>query len=394
MVDIKRDRSTKAGSIKKPVNKPVDSIKKPESRPAEEHADMLDKAVDSLAEQKKKHDIAMYYTHHDSENAKNMIAGSYKDLYVIKVKFSVSTTYGAFIAFFNMPYCTLMHADVIMSHSYIVDDLKTIVPWQDFEKKMEEINIQGGHDSELTSRMKADLFHTFTIQLGANQRANELKKHLEMNDQITANRIIQKFILDKCGFQNVNPSVDYEQISSLDLELFSVTSKKLDKELLSSESEKKEEGPHVELEEESDEDAIDKKDVQLILRGSLILSPIKGKELSAVEVGDKIKVTMDNANPKAVTVAKAFKAYDDGKILPVTGRVVSIRHLPDGGYKIFCIIAKGIYIKIEEEEEGIKIAAEVREESAGSLHHYGPVLIAAAVVFFVLLAIALLLLLK
>lgn len=383
MVDIKRNLNTRAGSIKKPANKPLD-----------DHAEILDKAVDSLEEQKRKFDIAMYYTHHDTENAKNMVSGSYKDLFVIKVKFSISTTYGAFIAFFNMPYCTLVHVYAVMSHSYIVDDLRTILPWRNFEKQMEDIDKQGGHDSELTSKMRADLFQTFTIQLGSNQRANELKKNLESNDQITANRIIQKFIRDKFGFQSINPSVDYEQISSLDMELYSLTSKKLDKELQSAEPEKEEEGPHIEVEEESDDDDIDKKDVQLILRGSLVLSPIKGKELSGVEVGDKIKVTLNSANPKAVTVAKAFNAYDDGKLLPVTGRVVSIRHLTDGGYKIFCIIAKGIYIKIEEEEEGIKIAAEIQEESGGYVHHYLPVLIAALVVFFTLLAVVLVLLLK
>ena len=44
-------------------------------------------------------------------------------------------------------------------------------------------------------------------------------------------------------------------------------------------------------------------------------------------------------------------------ILPsITGRIVSIGHLVNGGYKIFCLIAKGIYVKIEEEEEDIRVA--------------------------------------
>jgi hypothetical protein len=382
-MDIARDLNRNAGKIR---NKPGNPLPEKADKPGE---------ADSLSEQQRKLDIAMYYTHHDEEKAGNMVAGTYKDLFVLKVKFSISTTYGAFIAFFNIPYCSIVHSFVIMSHSYIVDDLKTISPWRVFEKQMDDIDKQGGHDSELTSKMRSDLSQAFTIQIGANQRANELKKNLEQNDQITATRIIQKFIHDKFGFININPSLEYEQISSLDMELYSATSKKLDKELLLPDSQKKKEEPDVKRTDElSDEDDIDKKDIQLILKGNLILSPIKGKDLSIVETGDRIKITLDNSNPKAVTVAKAFKAYEEGKILPITGRVVSIRHLSDGGYKIFCIIAKGIYVKIDEEEEGIKIAVEILEETESSLHSNMPVLIAAAIVFFVLLAVALVLIFK
>ncbi len=381
--------------ISRNVNKSGGKIRNKPVKPLPETPEKLTEAVDSLAEQKKKYDIAMYYTHQDAEKAKNMVAGAYKDLFVIKVKFSISTTYGAFITFFNIPYCNIVHSFVIMSHSYIVDDLKTKAPWRDFEKQMEEIDKQGGHDGELSSKMRADLSQTFTMQLGPNQRALELKKYLEQNDQITANRIIQKFIHDKFGYININPNVEYEQISSLDMELYSVTGKKLDKELSAPESEKEKEEPDaVKIEEMSDEEEIDKKDIQLILKGNLILSPVKGKDISSVETGDRIKITLDNSNPKAVTVAKAFKSYDEGRILPITGRVVSIRRLSDGGYKIFCIIAKGIYVKIEEEEEGIKIAAEMQEEPESRMHSNMPVFIAAAIVFFVLLAVALVLIFK
>jgi hypothetical protein len=383
IMDISRDINRNAGKIR---NKPGKSM------PV--NADISGQA-DSLPDQQRKLDIAMYYTHHDDEKARNMVDGKYKDIFVIKVKFSISTTYGAFIAFFNIPYCSIIHSFVIMSHSYVVDDLKTTSPWRVFEKQMEDIDKQGGHDGELTSKMRTDLSQTFTIQVGANQRANELKKNLEQNDQITANRIIQNFIHDKFGFININPSVEYEQISSLEMELYSATSKKLDKELLSPDSYKKKAEPDVKkTDEQSDEDDINKKDIQLILKGNLILSPIKGKDIAGVETGDRIKITLDNSSPKAVTVAKAFKAYEEGKILPITGRVASIRHLTDGGYKIFCIIAKGIYVKIEEEEEGIKIAVEVQEEAESPLHSNMPVLIAAAIVFFVLLAIALVVVFK
>lgn len=352
----------------------------------------LNKAVDSLSEQKKRLDIALFYTHNDMEKAKNMISGVYKDLYAIKIKFSASTTFGGILFFFNIPYSSLMNSLVIISHSYLVDDLKTKLEWREFEKQMDELNKSGNHDNEMTAKMKSELAQAFIMQLGANQRGNELKKYLELNDEIAANRVIKKFITDKFGFQNINLSVDYQQISSLDMEIYSTSSKKIDMES-SHEKEKKKEEPGIEPLEDEEED-IDKKEAQLILRGNLILSPVKGKIISSLVVGDRIRINLDSANSKAITVAKAFNAYDDGNILPITCRIVSIRRLLEGGYKIYCILAKGIYVRIDEEEESIRIATEITEESVKVEGSHTSILIALAFVFFVLVAVALVLLLK
>ena len=48
--------------------------------------------------------------------------------------------------------------------------------------------------------------------------------------------------------------------------------------------------------------------------------------------------------------------YENDTIQPITGRIVSIKNQLSGGYKIFTLIAKGIYVKIDEEEENIKVA--------------------------------------
>ena len=85
------------------------------------------------------------------------------------------------------------------------------------------------------------------------------------------------------------------------------------------------------------------------------MSPIKGKELSKIKDGDRVKVSLSARNPKAIHVAKAFNAYDGEKILPIIGRVVSIKHV-SLGYQVYLIIAKGIYVKIDEDEETIKVS--------------------------------------
>ena len=137
------------------------------------------------------------------------------------------------------------------------------------------------------------------------------------------------------------------------MELESRSSKKLDPREL----DKKKEKPAPEaVEKEEDDDPLKDKEIKLILQGSLILSPIKGIDIKELKVGDRIMISIVDTNPKAVDVAKAFNAYEDDRIKPIPGRIVSIRHHLHGGYKIFAIVAKGIFIRIEEEEESIKVA--------------------------------------
>ena len=114
----------------------------------------LKKTVGSLSEQKKNLNIALYYTHGDQEIAKNMLAGRYKDLYVIKGRFSASTTFGLFLLFFNIPYGSLANLSVIMSHSYSIEKIKTNTDWRDFEKDIDNINKAGDYDNEFIIKMK------------------------------------------------------------------------------------------------------------------------------------------------------------------------------------------------------------------------------------------------
>ena len=104
---------------------------------ANENVDNLKSAVNSLSEQTKKLDIAAFYTHGNMERAKQMVSVMYKDIYVLKGKFTSSSVYGAFIRFFNLPYCSMICAHSILSHSFDVNDLKTNLEWKEFEKDLE-----------------------------------------------------------------------------------------------------------------------------------------------------------------------------------------------------------------------------------------------------------------
>ena len=88
-------------------------------------SEKLDAAMSSLSEQNKKLEIAMHYTHGDAEKAKEMVSGHYKDVYVLKIKFTSTTSSGAFLFFFNIPYLQVVNSFVIVVNSYCMEEMNT-----------------------------------------------------------------------------------------------------------------------------------------------------------------------------------------------------------------------------------------------------------------------------
>ena len=313
-------------------------------------AESYDSAVSTFSEQTKKLEIATHYTFGDAEKAKQMVAGSYKDIYAIKARFSSSTINGAFFIFFNVQYNLVNSIYLILSHSYTINDLKTNVDWKTYEKQIADLLAQGDQDDVLGSQMKDSMLSGFNVQF-----TTDLKKLFSTNDEIAVNRLFQKFVRDRLGFQNVDISVDFEPTTSIDMELYSLSSVKISTQEAQKQKDEEEKKKRAAIKVDEDNPLFGR-DVKLLLPGNVILSPIKGKDIASVSVGDKIRISISSMSPKAIQVAKAFNAYSDGNILPISGRIIYIKHLSPSGYKIYAVVAKGIYIKIDEDEENIKIA--------------------------------------
>ncbi len=306
----------------------------------------LDSAANSLSEQTKKLQIALHYTLGDEDKAKKMVNGTYLDLYAVKGKFSSSSVYGAFLVFINSSYFRIMNSFSIISRSFEVSDIKTNQDWRNFELQLVEISKQTGYDEGMTSKVKDSMAKALTIQ-----EITKFAKLIEQDDGIAMNHNFQKLICDVTGFQNVKLSVDYEKITSIAMELNSVTGNKI----AAAVEPVKEKVVEAEVKVEKLDDPLEGKDVKLVLSGSLVLSPTKGKDISELLIGDRIMISIIDKSPKVIDLLKAFNAYrEDGSPKPIVGRIVSVKHLED--YKIFAIVAKGIYIKIVEEEDFIKVA--------------------------------------
>lgn len=313
----------------------------------------LDSAVNSLGEQTKKLNIALYYVNGDMQKAKQMVAGTLKDIYALKCNFTSSSLHGAFLIHYNHMSFKINNIFVAVGPSYTVQSIDAGDDWRVFEKAIQSYIDTGEQDDILSRSLRDKLTHSFSFLF-----IGDLNKYLKANNDISLNRMFQKVIQDSLGLQRVEANMMYQPISSLEMELFSTSARKLDQQIIDSQKTKDETiaQPVEEEKPVSSEPKVGQDGVKLIINCSLILSPIKGKDISKLLPGDRVKINIVDSNPKAVTVAEAFDAYKDNKFQPIIGRVKSIQQVQGSGYLIYAVIAKGIIAKIIEEEDNIRVA--------------------------------------
>ncbi|HSV95361.1 MAG TPA: hypothetical protein VLM75_00350 [Spirochaetota bacterium] len=318
----------------------------------------LDSAVNSLSEQTGKINIALHYAGGDMEKAKAMVAGSYKDVYVLKARFASSTLHGAVLVFYNGIYNKLIDSVVLVVSTYMTKTIDTATDWKIFEKEILEALAAGDHDTHFETLVKNRFYDGFNQSFCA-----ELTRFLQNDNDIAVERALQKLTQFILNVQRIDIKVDSQHISSLDMETYSASSKKVDPSSLKKQEEP---GETASLPEQGEPEEVreGQEGVKLIMKCTILLSPIKGKEISRIEPGDRIRVSIADSNPKCVSVARALNAYEDGGLKPITARVKSIKPNSGGGYTIFAIVARGIYAKIVEEEANIRVALDPAYEHA------------------------------
>ncbi len=310
-----------------------------------------EKAYQYLSEQTKKINIALHYTHGDMEKARQMVAGNYDDLYVIKVRFASSTMFGAFLLFFNHIYKIISGLTLILSPSYTLQNINPEWDWIVFEKEIAELMQKGDYDQILAKTFRDKILKSFDIVL-----LNELARNIELKNEIAIDNLFRKLIQETLALKRVDSLVVYQPTSSLAMELHSVTIPKLQSDVVDGEQVKMPETQPAATGETEYAPQVGVDGVKLIIKSALILSPIKGKHISKLTPGDRVMISIIDTNPQAVKVAQALNAYENETFKPIPARITYVKSIPQKGYKVYGLIAKGIVVDIDEEEENIKVA--------------------------------------
>ncbi len=315
----------------------------------------LDSAISNLSEHTKKIEIATYYCFGDADKAKQMVAGTYKDLYAIKGRFTSATLQGAFLCFVNFRANFFQSIYTVVTRTFLPGDMKTNQEWRFFEQQIAIARAQSDYDQSSHVQFDESFAAGITYDL-----IKDLGVLVEQNDQVAINHLFHRFFQGGLSLSNVNVSVDVEVASSLEMELISTSSKKIDPAKLQKDRENADKNEEATEEPQPNltDEALAGKEIRLLLHGSLVLSPIKGVEIYTLKEGDRVLMNIHDTHNKAVQVAKAFGAYDDGRMKPIPCRLISAVHHREGGFHFVAVVAKGIFATIDEEEENIRVAVE------------------------------------
>ncbi|MCX7678773.1 MAG: hypothetical protein N2316_06105, partial [Spirochaetes bacterium] len=187
--------------------------------------------------------------------------------------------------------------------------------------------------------------------------------------------------------QEVNCQLEFEQTSSLMLELSEIP------------IEEPPNDDHFQETIQSEEEKLMKKiesEASHIINGRIIVSPIKGKYIRDIAVGDKIKVLLHENDDIAKKVAISQKAITpEGELLPVKARIKAKIPLPQGGFVLYGVVAKNILARIVE-EENVKIEIDITQQQSetNNTSTHLPLYIVVGLGFFFIILLIIILLIK
>ncbi len=293
-----------------------------------------------MDEQIKSIDIALKYTNGDITKAKEMAAGHVNDIVVVKGKFLdiTSSQSGLILIFFNVDFEYIASIEsMITDNSGIFDRARIFDDWKALYLDLK--TFQKGQESIDSSQFNNSIL-TFVIQ-------NDLFKNVEDGDLESIKKKLNAAISAFYSAKSVQLQIELNKTNSIALDvaglIIDIPGKK--------EKEDKEKENQTEESESERRMAKIEQDAMYVVKGNSIVSPVRGKFVKDLLVGDNIKVVLSDKDMVTQKILDAVNAYDEEKKpLPVKGRVKEVVPLEKNGYVIYTLVAKGILAKLIEEE--------------------------------------------
>ncbi len=314
----------------------------------------MSQQFEALGEQTKHLEIAVKYTDGDLDKAKEMVSKQFLDIEVVKVKYLASdgTLSGLLLSFFNMNKFYISHTESVqIKSSKIFDKIRIFDGWKIIYTDL--ISFRSGEEVDDTTDLNNHLLDAF-IEC-------DLFAAIEEKNLDELSRTVQD-ILSKHFEQSIKVVVELEPSSSLEMEIEGIS---FDVPDMEEQVEEETSSPEPVVEQDLQEKEIEKQ-ADHIIPGTLIVSPVKGKYLNDVGIGEKVMVRLTGKDPVTNKILTILNARDkEGNIQPIKGRMKSKVPLEKSGYTLYVLVAKAVLVKIIE-EENVKIQMEQPVENNSS----------------------------
>ncbi|MCX8123151.1 MAG: hypothetical protein N3F66_03195 [Spirochaetes bacterium] len=298
---------------------------------------------DSFSDQTQLINKALKYTNGNLEKARQMAAGILQDVAVIKGRFR-STKVGAFYVFLNVEYSYIININAfVTSYTDIYNKIRIFDAWKQF------YNVFGDIVSDLGGATEDS--YKFTNHLAEAIEGYDVYEPAKFGNIQVVSELFKE-IIGKYFNQDTECQIEIDKTSSLTLEIENIPM-----ELPGKQEEKEQELSQDEIKMREVESQ-----VEYVIPGSVIVSPVKGKYINDIKPGEKISVMLSGKDPVSDKIARMFNAItSDGQYLPVRARIKEKIPLSTGGYAIYAVVAKNVLVKIIE-EENVKIETDKQEQ--------------------------------
>lgn len=331
---------------------------------------------------------ALRYTDGDMQKAKDMIAGVYTDISVIKLLFRASNVgkYGLVVIFINTEKNYLQKFYSVVSKNEQICNEKPYNEWQHFfstilETTYSELN-EIVSTSQLGSAMEKELSPAIV---------SVLSDKINSNDTVSLNLQFEKMISFIFKTDQIELDIKIEKAGSIFVEEGIFTVEQEIKTAIEGEPEIKEDKKSVVTKSPVDT-TVQEKDKEFIDMGNtlvparLVLSPVKGKWINQLLLGEEVKVKLSDKSPRAVAIADKLGCRVDGKMKSISGSVESITKTPRG-WLIYITLAPNLVAKILEEED-VKVALADKSSSKKSSSGGKNAIVWILIIFLILVMVA------
>ncbi|PKL14948.1 MAG: hypothetical protein CVV50_01750 [Spirochaetae bacterium HGW-Spirochaetae-6] len=339
----------------------------------------------------------MKYADGDISKAKEIVSGNYQDFIVVKgsMKSDKDGESGVFLVFVHRYRHILIDKLVVVAPGIESFSKITLAsPWLAYFNAMHEVLENTKVSSDKMAKLSNEIQKELTPPI-----ISQLIGKLQNHDTTSVSVQFEKICGYSFGNNNFIVQLDFENITSLNYEenVPPYYSKRAQKEQQTKEAATKKIDPSAI--DTSDEFEAKKQilnaDGNTIINGELSLSPVKGKFISELELGDVVGIKIKDNSKKAMNIIRQFQLMSpEGKLKKVKGKIIFLKKT-EKGYTVLVQIAPLVIINIIEEEE-IKVEcyspanlgskSEKKTKSAAPL-----VIIGAAITFMILIALIIIL---
>jgi len=254
-----------------------------------------------------------------------------ENIVILKARFKSNSLglYGILLLIYNRNHDLDSYNTVVSTYSNLYN-LEPHVSWEKFEETILDVKWKGSYNSSMTGSLMDNIKAIASDEKLKNQLFEYLNNYDYDNAEVTIYDAVNRIIHDKnlileIGIQEITP------------EEFKETKEKRGKSPAESEKSPVEDG-------------------SAILPIEPILSPVKGKPLYELKIGDKIMARITPNSDRANYFIDLLDLRSEGSIRPIPCEIIDIKSAgKNAPVEMLTQIGPGIYGRCSEEEKQVKL---------------------------------------